>query len=579
MLKYLLIGLLAVAGFSLDPNYLYVQVKAGDKETIKDGMIIDYIDPQVYTEYLDKDLPTHTKRCFSILKVPRSWEGKLKESVNEKEQYSRSGFVDFKELEKLTGVKDYEKDMRDSKPTEILDVTGLNDTIIKDTKDYVLKEIFDFNAVSSGNYPVGGGGAGVDSYATWAAATADIANLTGNLTFTQTSDLTETATSTITENYGGFNLTYTSNSAHNGNPAAGHKTNLNGDVVLWQVGGEGPGNIYITGLYVVVTINSNPGRTVVYTIGIDAECGVYIYNNLFDGQENNGGYAITQSDSTAKDYIFNNVVWGFEGGGIRVLDGAAGRTFIENNTCYKNGIGFTGSNDAIVLTNNLSVGNTTDFTTVGNATGNNNGCSDATCENGDFSSGSNNAPNLTIANEVRTTDSTNALFMKVKTGGTIDDGGTTAGIAANTTGIRGNVQPNANSVNSIGADQLGSITVTAPNGSESWTTGTSQNITWTSANIDGLVKIEYSNNSGSTYATSLATGETNDGTYAWTIAQPANTLSRIQITSENDTGIKDGSNADFSILAAATTGLTGPLKYSRWPWWSKKLLGVQRTYK
>ena len=60
------------------------------------------------------------------------------------------------------------------------------------------------------------------------------------------------------------------------------------------------------------------------------------------------------------------------------------------------------------------------------------------------------------------------------------------------------------------------ITVTAPNGGESWASGSTQNITWTSSlGSSESIKIDlYINGSNDQTITSSTA---NDGTYAWTI--------------------------------------------------------------
>jgi hypothetical protein len=81
-------------------------------------------------------------------------------------------------------------------------------------------------AVTAGSYTVGSGG----NYATWYAALSDMYNqtLTGDLTFTQISDVTETqARGSMSPNLGGFRFTITSNSPHYGDITRGWKTTLN----------------------------------------------------------------------------------------------------------------------------------------------------------------------------------------------------------------------------------------------------------------------------------------------------------------------------------------------------------------
>jgi subtilisin family serine protease len=97
-----------------------------------------------------------------------------------------------------------------------------------------------------------------------------------------------------------------------------------------------------------------------------------------------------------------------------------------------------------------------------------------------------------------------------------------------------------------------SITVTAPNGGESWTAGTAHDITWTWAGTYpvGSVNIDYSINSGSSW-TSVAAGTANDGIFSWSVpATPSSAcLVRVQ---EADGCPSDISNAVFAIVAIET---------------------------
>jgi C1A family cysteine protease len=56
------------------------------------------------------------------------------------------------------------------------------------------------------------------------------------------------------------------------------------------------------------------------------------------------------------------------------------------------------------------------------------------------------------------------------------------------------------------------LTLTSPNGGESWAVGSNQNIAWTSTGTVGNVNIDYSINNGSSWSPVLA-GTTNDGLY------------------------------------------------------------------
>jgi hypothetical protein len=103
----------------------------------------------------------------------------------------------------------------------------------------------------------------------------------------------------------------------------------------------------------------------------------------------------------------------------------------------------------------------------------------------------------------------------------------------------------------IQGDTTPIITVTMPNGGETWTVGQAYSITWTSANITGNVQLRLLQNNVSVRVLSSSTA--NDGEWTWTIPSdvvPASNY-KIRVTSVDNTAIKDASNADFTIQAAA----------------------------
>ncbi len=97
------------------------------------------------------------------------------------------------------------------------------------------------------------------------------------------------------------------------------------------------------------------------------------------------------------------------------------------------------------------------------------------------------------------------------------------------------------------------ISVTTPNGGESWTVGTSQSITWTATVTITDVKIELQRSVGGAWETIVAS-TTNDGTYSWTVAGSATTAANIRISKVGDASVNDVSNAIFSIVAAGGGG-------------------------
>jgi hypothetical protein len=100
-----------------------------------------------------------------------------------------------------------------------------------------------------------------------------------------------------------------------------------------------------------------------------------------------------------------------------------------------------------------------------------------------------------------------------------------------------------------------SLTLTAPNGGETWVVGTSQNITWTATDVCsgvGTLDLYYSTDGGATYPNLIASGLANTGSYAWTIPNAPTTTARVQITA------RDLSNNAATVSSAANFTITAP---------------------
>jgi hypothetical protein len=97
------------------------------------------------------------------------------------------------------------------------------------------------------------------------------------------------------------------------------------------------------------------------------------------------------------------------------------------------------------------------------------------------------------------------------------------------------------------------ILVEDPNGGEQWTAGSSEEIAWDSYNITGTVFIEYSKDNFVSDVNTVATGETNDGSYMWTVPFDPSTTVRVRVSSTDNPAINDTSDADFEILGASIT--------------------------
>ena len=104
------------------------------------------------------------------------------------------------------------------------------------------------------------------------------------------------------------------------------------------------------------------------------------------------------------------------------------------------------------------------------------------------------------------------------------------------------------SSNSNFAIVAGTLTVTSPNGGESWKRGTVHTITWSkSGNPGSYVKIELLK--GGVINKIITSSTANDGSYSWTISstQTAGTDYKIRITSTTYSSISDSSNSNFAI--------------------------------
>jgi hypothetical protein len=100
------------------------------------------------------------------------------------------------------------------------------------------------------------------------------------------------------------------------------------------------------------------------------------------------------------------------------------------------------------------------------------------------------------------------------------------------------------------------ITVTSPNGGETWIIGAVDTIKWTSNSVIN-VKLEYSINSGSSWTT-ITASTISDGSYAWTIPNASSTMAKIRITDTARSGVNDVSDAVFAISSPPKLDLTSP---------------------
>ncbi|MEK7872661.1 MAG: hypothetical protein AAB502_02235, partial [Chloroflexota bacterium] len=96
------------------------------------------------------------------------------------------------------------------------------------------------------------------------------------------------------------------------------------------------------------------------------------------------------------------------------------------------------------------------------------------------------------------------------------------------------------------ANAAPALTVTSPNGGESWTIGSMATIAWSSSDVNGTVGIDLSRDGGQTWS-SIVRRSPNDGSYTWNVKGPATAQARVRVTSTSTPAASDASNANFAI--------------------------------
>ena len=111
---------------------------------------------------------------------------------------------------------------------------------------------------------------------------------------------------------------------------------------------------------------------------------------------------------------------------------------------------------------------------------------------------------------------------------------------------------NDTSVNDISAAYFSivnpSLDLTAPDGGESWKTGTTRSITWTSEGSLGNVKLEYSKDDFVADVNTIVSSTPDDGSHAWTVVNDPSTTVRVRVKFVDNTSVNDVSLADLTIV-------------------------------
>ncbi len=400
-------------------DHVFLVYKVGDaKNGILDGMPVCYIDPDNYPNVSDyqSTFSDHMKMVFLTVKLPKSRLSKIKEQLIDGESKRRSK-IKFKKLGLEIGNANLENQLRSNNKVEIIDGTGIEDSILFDQLDG--KAAIDFNAISSGNFTIGTAA----DYATIVLFATDLANLTGNLTGTVITDVTETASSLINVNLTSFILKITSDFKI-------VTSNFNG--ILFDLTMEGPGELCIEKLNIVngFDLTSNIGNFSINNINTSST--IRINDNIMDGANEFGRYGIFIFDNTPTLYVYNNICYDYQVAPVFVIAGSS-QNIYENNTLYNNSRGFRFNNNAGKVQNNSCFDNSvSDFENVGSATGNNNASSDTSADDGNWNSGSNNQISLVAAEEFVSLIDTEDDFLLPIAGGNLNGNGITPSIPGHT---------------------------------------------------------------------------------------------------------------------------------------------------
>ncbi len=101
-----------------------------------------------------------------------------------------------------------------------------------------------------------------------------------------------------------------------------------------------------------------------------------------------------------------------------------------------------------------------------------------------------------------------------------------------------------------GGTTAGSVTVSAPNGGESWAGGSVHDLTWTSTGVTN-VKLEYTLD-GTSWTTIITSTAAAAGTYTWTVPSRATSAALVRVSDVTDPTVSDTSNAAFTITTTTT---------------------------
>ena len=92
------------------------------------------------------------------------------------------------------------------------------------------------------------------------------------------------------------------------------------------------------------------------------------------------------------------------------------------------------------------------------------------------------------------------------------------------------------------------ITVTSPNGGESWPGCTQKSITWIASGTSNYYSIDYSTNGGTNWTSIASFYNTSSGSYSWTVPNVSSTNCIVRVYDANNPNISDVSNEVFTVI-------------------------------
>lgn len=312
---------------------------------------------------------------------------------------------------------------------------------------------------------VGDGG----DFATWGAAIlylGSISPLNDDYEFVQISDTTEVSYSLPTIDINGHTVICRNASPHNGNPKAGYKCYSSGSsAAAVYLKPDGTGMVEVKDLNIQFNSTVGPNGVVFDNVS-SSYVDVHVHDIIARNQQT-AGQGIKVSSGGSPNPSTEWLIWNVEtygwNRGLYTLPLYVNVQVIENSVFLSGGadsIYIAGGAGSQGLIQNCVADSFGGFN-LNTVIGNNNASVDATAQDANWKSGSSgNVTGIILANEFVTTNPADANFVRVKSGGSLDDGGIAPWITENVTGIRGNDRPHDVSDYSIGADEYAPIPAT-----------------------------------------------------------------------------------------------------------------------